>query len=236
MNNNELITNYFLNRLSPEEQDRFDYLLQNDEEFREQVAFETKLKKSIYQSEHESLKEELKKIEQGVSNKTNTTKWYLAAASVVVLIAVGFFWNKNDNSPEKLFAAYYQTASNTSHPIVRDNGTQNATTKAFVAYEMGLYQEALGLLESAYASSNNPELLFYKAICYLQNNEPAMAVETFQKHLKFGDRLKEKSKWYLALAYLKVGDKRQAKNVLDQIVIEPNSYNSAKAKELLARL
>lgn len=236
MNDNELIKNYFLNRLSPEEQDRFDYLLQSDEEFREQVAFETKLKKSIYQSEHESLKEELKKIEQGVSNKTNTSKWYLVAASVVVLIAVGFFWNKNDNSSEKLFDAYYLTASNTSHPIVRDNGTQNSTTKAFVAYEMGQYKEALGLLENAYASSNNSELLFYKGICYLQNDEPAMAVETFQRHLKFGDRLREKSQWYLALAYLKADDKQQAKNVLGKIVTEPNNYNSAKAKELLARL
>lgn len=236
MESERLIAKYFQGQLTAEEKIQFDELMNSNPEFREQVIFEQKLKKSLFQQEHSNLKNQLKSIENTLAPKKNKTKWYLIAASIVVFISFGLFWTFNSKSPEKLFDTYYTVASNTSHPIVRDNSVSDALTKAFMAYESEQYSEAQTLFSHLYNTSQNSELLFYEAICYLEMDKTQLAVETFLKHKAFNDRLASKSNWYLALTYLKMENVELARKTLEEIVSNNSNYRFKEAKELLSKL
>lgn len=237
MNAEKIISKYFMGQLSPEEQARFDVLLETDSEFREQFEFESKVRKSIFQNEHERKKSYLKSIEQNLSSRGKNMKWFMVAASIVVLVALSFLWRLSYNSPESLFNRYYEVASNTSHPILRSNDDNlEIATKAFIAYEGGDYSQAQKLFQKAYAFSNTSELLFYEAISQLENDQNQLAIKTFQRHLEFRDDLKDKTKWYLAMAYLKIDKKEPAKQLLKEIIANSENYNFDKANEVLSKL
>lgn len=236
MDTERLIAKYFLNQLTKEEKIQFDSLMQSDAAFKGQVEFESKVRKSVYQDEHSNLKQKLKDIEQNLEPKQNKTKWYLAAASVVILLCVGFLWNLSSSSSERLFENYYQTASNTIHPIVRDNNVKDQLTKAFIAYENKDYDIALVQFENLYNTSTQSELLFYQGICYLEMNKPNLAIESFLRHKNLNDDLSGKTNWYLALAYLKAEEKDKTKMFLEEIMKNKSNYNYEKAKSLLSEL
>ncbi|WP_223034173.1 tetratricopeptide repeat protein [Hanstruepera marina] len=235
MDKEELIAKYLRNELSKSEIIEFEKLLDSDHDFKEQFEFETQVKKAIFKQEHQKNKQFLVDVENEISHKSSNTKWYLVAASVVILISIGFLWNLNSSSPDKLFDSYYTVASNTSHPIVRSNTISDDQTSAFIAYESEAYEQAQILFDEAYKNSNNSELLFYEAICYLEIENTTKAIETFLKHQSLNDRLQEKSKWYLALAYLKNEEPVKAKNLLEKITKSPSNYNYIKAKDLLSK-
>ncbi len=236
MDSDRLIAKYFLNQLSAEEQKEFDTLMSSNPEFKEQVAFEAKVKKSIFQQEHANLKQELQTVESSLPVKQNKVKWYLIAASIILLVSIGFYWKQYSSSPETLFADYYTTASNTSHPITRTQNDTDELTKAFVAYESEAYNQAQKLFNNLYKTSNNSELLFYEGICYLEIEQTDNAIETFLKHQNFNDKLLGKSKWYLALAYLKNNNQIEVQNILEKITSSSSNYNFEKAKDLLSDL
>ncbi len=236
MESEVLITKYFLNQLSPEEQNRFDALMSTDPDFKEQVIFEQKLKKSIFQDEHTNLKKQLVEIESNLVPRKRKTNWYLMAASIIFLVSIGFYWNHYSSKPEVLYAEYYSVASNTSHPITRNQNNSDELTKAFVAYESEAYDQAQELFNKLFKRTNNSELLFYEGICYLEIGQTDAAIETFINHIDFNDKLLGKSKWYLALAYLKNNSKSEAHVILDEIISVSSNYNYEKAKQLRSDL
>lgn len=238
MDSDRLIAKYFLNQLSAEDQKEFDTLMSSNPEFKERVEFEAKVKKSIFQQEHANLKQQLQAVENSLPVKQNKAKWYLIAASILLLVSIGFYWKQYSSNPETLFADYYTTASNTSHPITR-NQNENDTdklTQAFVAYESEAYDQALKLFNNLYKTSSNSELLFYEGICYLEIGQTDNAIETFLKHQNFNDKLLGKSRWYLALAYLKNNNKIETQDILEKITSSSSNYNFEKAKDLLSDL
>ncbi|WP_191860797.1 tetratricopeptide repeat protein [Hanstruepera ponticola] len=236
MNKEELIAKYIRNELSESEIKEIEELLDSDTHFKEQFEFETQIQKAIYRREHNKNKQFLKDIESKVSSKNSKTNWFLIAASIILLASLGFYWKQYTTSPERLFSNYYSKASNTSHPITRNQNDTDELTKAFIAYEREVYDQAQKLFNNLYKTSNNSELLFYEGICYLEIGQIDNAIKTFLKHQKFKDKLLGKSKWYLALAYLKNNNQIEAQNILEKITSSSSNYNFEKAKELLSDL
>lgn len=236
MDKEQLIAKYIQNKLSEAEVAEVERLLDSDSEFREQLEFELQVKKAFYKREHNEKKEFLKSIESNVATKDTEFKWYLVAASIVIMIMAGVYWNGQTKNPQKLFDSYYTVASNTSHPIVRDNSGSNEITKAFIAYEREDYKLAQKLFADVYKNANNSELLFYQGICYLETGKTNKAIEVLLKHVAFNDKLKNKGTWYLALAFLKSNEKDKAKVFLKQITESSTNYNYSKAKDLLSKL
>ncbi|TYA55686.1 tetratricopeptide repeat protein [Formosa maritima] len=236
MNKEELIAKYIRNELSESEIKEIEELLDSDTHFKEQFEFETQIQKAIYRREHDKNKQFLKNIESKVSSKNSKANWFLIAASIILLASLGFYWKQYTTSPERLFSNYYSKASNTSHPIVRHNSDTDKLTKAFIAYESEAYNKAQSLFAEVYKLLNNSELLFYEAICYMEMDETQLAIETFNKHQTFQDKLAGKSQWYLSLAYLKSNKKNKAENLLKEISSSTSNYNYDKAKDLLSKL
>ena len=100
--------------------------------------------------------------------------------------------------------------------MVRKNRIKK--TKAFIAYETGDYELAVSLFSDLYEKDKQPYYLFYKANALLKLEKAKEAIPLLKEHLKTKDTLNEKSTWYLALAYLKIEDKENARTLLQQLV------------------
>ena len=102
MDKDILLNNYFEGNLSEEEKQQFNELLSNDSEFKAEFEFQKKAKIAVALSERKKMKNQLKEIENSRKQKSNNKTWLSIAASIVVILSLGFifFWNssaKNDN-------------------------------------------------------------------------------------------------------------------------------------------
>ncbi len=82
----------------------------------------------------------------------------------------------------------------------------------------------------------NLEKNFYQGLVYLELWQFQSAIESFTKILlKKDNKYSSEAHWYLALCYLKRGQKRKAKDYFEEI-IKAQRYKKEEAKEILKRL
>ncbi len=238
MENNYLIEKYIQNCLSSQEELEFNTLLKTDANFKKEVGFHTNLKKVVKHEDATNFRNFIVGLEDRTKNTTSKKsflKWF-AAASIVVLFGLSYLLIPKQNvSTNALFASYFEPYRNVIAPIVRGENQQDDKTLAFIAYEKGEYQTAIVLFSKLYASTKEPYYLFYKANALLKLERAKEAIPLLLHHLKTKDTLTEKTNWYLALAYLKIKEKKKAKDLLKR-VITTNSYHNKEAKELLKKM
>lgn len=234
MNKDKLIEKHIQNKLSPLEQAEFDALLLNDNAFKKEVDFHINLKKVTQHEDDTAFRALLAGFEAKKPQKRRrlNIKW-LAAASIVLLLGLTYFFNTNNNaSPNELFNNYFEPYKNVIAPIERGTTEQNEKTMAFMAYEKGNYNEAVNLFTNLYTSTKEPYYLFYKANALLKLNKAEEALPLLKEHLKTKDTLTDKTPWYMAMAYLKLEDKANAKKLLQHVITE-EKFNNKEAKKLL---
>lgn len=237
MKREELIQAFVEKKLGKEEKAEFDRLFETDPEFREEVAFHNDLKTAFSTMERERLKTKLQQFESELkAPKQKTYAVWLAAACILVIVGVGLmtFFNKN-TAPSQLYADYFEPYENVVAPITR--GKTNETTKkyTFVAYEKKEFEKATKGFRTLFENTGESYYLLYQANALMANNQIKEAVPLLEKHLAFKDKFADKSRWYLALAYLKTKEVKKAEKLLRKIV-EENAYKTKEAKEILAQL
>ncbi|MFC4721379.1 tol-pal system YbgF family protein [Geojedonia litorea] len=236
MDKDELIANYFLGNLTPDEEQKFEYLMQTDTDFKKDVEFQSQVKDAIFRHERHNLKQRLQDVEKDLIPKnTNKIKW-LVAAAILISLSVGYYIFDSSYTYTELYAIYFEPAPNIVHPIVRDGIEDNDETKAFVAYQKQDYKLAAQLFDKVFQDTKTSEILFYEAISLMEINNIDQAIEKFEIHKKYNDLLSNKTHWYMALAYIKQNNIEKAKDVLNLIINNQESYNYKKAKELLRKL
>ena len=239
--NEILIEKYFSKRLSETELLDFEKKYETDQDFKDEVDF---LKDIQYISEIEddahfksrltAYESESPKTEQSVSPKWLKPLVAVAAMALIAL-SVTFFLKKNLNT-EKLFSNHFEPSKNVSAPIVRSEDDDNLINNAFIAYSEMDYKQAAPLFEQGFKSTNNSELLFYEGNALLALDQTNEAVLTFGKHLTFSDALKNRSHWYLALAYIKLKRLDKAKQELKTFINSGETFKQKEAKSLLKKL
>ncbi|XLS29148.1 tetratricopeptide repeat protein [Flavobacteriaceae bacterium M23B6Z8] len=234
MDKDLLIQKYLKRKLTEVEQANFDQLLESDPEFKKEVAFledfhkvaeaegENNLRKllSDFEAEHQPYK------------KTSRTLWYVAASVIALLGMAYFFTIMQPTTSENLFADNFKPYKNVVHPVVRGAQVLDQKTKAFSTYDSRNYEEAALRFEALYNQTGTPYYLFYQANALLANNQVEEAIPLLEKHLETKDALKDKTPWYLAMAYLKLQDNENAKRFLT-MVVKKQAYKKEQAKELL---
>ncbi|WP_394748087.1 tetratricopeptide repeat protein [Spongiimicrobium salis] len=231
-----LIDKYLTRTLNAEEQVQFDALFANDPSFQEEVRFLENVKK-VAETEDDILAKamvaDFEAEHQPKSKRISLRKWWVAA-SLILLAGITYFFMMPPETidTQELFVESFEPYRNVVHPIVRGSTQQDEKTKAFQYYEMGEYKNALVLFEKLYQQDKEPYYLFYKANALLQLDRAKEAITLLNAHLKTKDTLREKSNWYLAMAYLKLDDHEKAKKMLQKVIAE-NRYNVKKAKKLL---
>lgn len=239
-----LIEKFLENQLSDKEKVLFDRWMAEDSSFKKEVSFQQNLKKAIQSKNQDDFKILIGKIENEIDskevkkNRKFPTKW-LVAASFLFLFALSFLLqNKYHYDPEVLFNQNFQPYRNVIFPInrgIENNPQQDKKLIAFRAYENGNYQKAVTYFSELYENTHEPYYLFYKANALLKLNKPKEAIPLLKEHLQTNDTLKNKSNWYLALAYIKSKDTQDAKEQLRKIIAS-KSYNYQKAKKLLKKI
>ncbi len=247
MKNLELIDKYFSNSLNPKEQLLFNDLLQSDKDFKKEFIFQKDLKKIISIQQQKDLKSTLQQFEENVQKKSTVLfipKKWLVAASLALLIGLGFWFVKNHYfiSSEQLFSQHFEPYRNIVRPIERGENENSLEFKAFVAYEGGNYYKSINLFNSV-DNSEDTYILFYKAMSYLEVNKTSEAINILlpiatSKNYKESDlNFDELANWYLGLAYLKMNENNKAISQFSLIVNHPtNTFKKEEATKILNAL
>lgn len=237
MNKEDLLNGYFENSLSNEEMQIFEELLKNDVEFKSEFELRKDLKSALQQNKRKELKEKLRQHEAQKSNERNLVfNWRYVAAAVLVLGFGTYFLVNDFQNTEDLYSAYYETYPNTVSPIVRaDPAEDSLETKAFQAYENKNTDEAIDLFSDIYKLNQSEYAVFYQAMSILESGKNTEEAIRILQNTEWSDEYKDKSLWYLALAYLKQDNKPKAKLVLEKLKNESN-YRNQQVSELLGKL
>lgn len=180
----------------------------------------------------EELKKEAGKIILPATGKNSPIWYYAVAASILVLIVSVFALLPSKNS---LFNTYYTPFP--ENPITRsETGSMGDYELAMQQYSIGNYKQALATFLLINNNENQDEIALYIGNCYLSMGQPKMAIGYLQVAVNSSNKaIVVQSKWYLALAYIDVGSKPQAKEQLTVIATGESPYKG-KAEILLQKL
>lgn len=241
MGNEKLIENYFANSLSSEELLKFNELYKKDKVFKENIDFLKNLKLITKKEESENFRTQLKSFEKEASSKevNKPKKWFkplpVIAAMLIITLSISYLLNTSVNETE-LFNDYFEPSKNVSLPIVRSENIEDIQNNAMIAYIENNYEKANLLFEDAYSNNRNSELLFYQGNALLASGKIEEAIQKFKTHLKTTDTLTQRSHWYLALAYLKNKDLKQARQQLEFLLNSGEIFKEEEASSLLKKL
>lgn len=241
MNDETLIEKYLDNTLSLEERDLLRSRLQSDPEFASQFELEKDLKAVLVDKGKEELKQQLETMkgqkENVASSKSNLgfLKYAVAACIIIgaTLLAVNMLTPSLTNN--QLFAENFEPYRNIIAPVERGETPQDLLGKSFAAYERQSYEEAQQSFKDLYEATGDRYLLFYRANALLALGRDVEAIEVFKSHQETPDNFLGKSKWYLALSYLKADDTPSAIVLLKEIKTM-RTFNYDKAINILEEL
>ena len=234
MKNEELIALYFDGKLNANQKPLFDKLMSTDAEFRAQVEFEKQTKTAIISIKKDDLKRKLQQLE-APKKRFNYYTIVIAASLIIALGIFSLLQPTETVSNEQLFAEYFQPYANVIAPASRGDEHTNTKTEAFAYYDAHNYKVASEKFHTLFNTTNTSYYLFYEAICELQLGNTQMAINLFEQHKGFEDKLATHRNWYLALAYLKIDNVKDAK-VLLQTITAKKSYKHKAAEDILKKI
>lgn len=174
---------------------------------------------------------DIEKKPEGASIFMMYWKPMAAAASVALLVSVYLIFNQ-PAKPEELYAQYFQVYPNVFEPTVRGNETADKRRDAFGAYDRGDYKTAVILFDELLKEKEEPGILILVGNANLMLGNIEQAQTNFLTLIKDFDDLDGQAKWYLGLSYLKQGNEKKARLILQELG-DPEFTYSKKAKELL---
>lgn len=179
---------------------------------------------------------------KGEVKKGRTVQLVRIALSVAALflgaILIHGIWQ--NSQMEKLYAGNFEVYENDLTGTGTFRGTTNQTgldtliNLALIEYERKNFVEAEKQFSHILTlDTKNYVLRFYLGVCQLANHKTSEAIATFEKLYQQPKEFAyyEETRWYLALANLKIHKKSAAKNYLKEL-IQLEGFYYDKAKEL----
>ncbi|MFT5892333.1 MAG: tetratricopeptide (TPR) repeat protein [Dokdonia sp.] len=220
MDKDTLIHNYLHQTLTDQERVELEKLLENDPEFK--AAFE--LEKDLH-AENQDLEQEQE------TSFPFFLKYAIAACVIIGLSVYGSKYFINTTNTDDLFSKNFEVYHNIVQPIERGAGLDTPEEEVFFKYETKDYEAAIEEFQAEFSKTEKPYYLFYTANAYLALGDIKQAISLLEKHQKFKDDFYEKSRWYLALAYIK--DKNKKNIPLLEEISASQGYHHKEAKALL---
>jgi len=240
MNKTDYIIKYFEGTLSEVELKAFNTLLENDPDFKKEVAFEQEVQDTLVLNDREKVKKEMQDWDTPKSKphirKNNFAPWKIAA-SLILLIGISwllFFYTQSTSTAE-LYASNFEPYRNVVQPIVRGEDKEDIQSKAFKAYESKDYKNAIVFFDQILQEDPSTTISFYKANTLLQLNKTSEAITLLETTVKSADTFQDRALWYLALAYLKEDNVDASKKTLKQLIAQ-SKFKSKEATALIKQL
>lgn len=213
----ELIEAYQQNRLTDAQRRKVEQGLAEDTSFRKAVEEE----KALWDALGPSRLNSFRAVVQEVITERRAGRppilfrryWPAVAAGMVVLL-VGLWWlfRPGKSIEEELFITYFEAPAVLG--ISRDDSSApESGGLAFLEWEIdslyqkGNYRQALAKLESLPAPIGSSDYYYRKGLLLLLTRQPGYALEALQS-VQSGYPYEKP--WYIALAYLRLGDRRRA--------------------------
>ncbi|NOU18571.1 MAG: hypothetical protein HOO91_13530 [Bacteroidales bacterium] len=169
---------------------------------------------------------------------SNRSKYWFAAASILVMlivgITIGYNMQSSDPLEDRLYAEYYAPLSQQDFYLFNNNALGVAKQK----YMEGDYNNAILLLKDLPSYINiEAERNLFIGFTLMETGDFKLATGYLEEVLASRKQLEytPKVRWYLGLCYLKIGDRNKAIDTFRSIV-ERNDYNYKKAKQILKEL
>lgn len=242
----ELTDRYLSGEMKDEERLSFEKMMEEDVALKKEVELHREINRAVMAVDAESFRDELKSVRNSMKRNRRSLpkalypfvnhKW-LAAASVALLLGLFvllFLHTKRNYSNGQLYAMYFEPYR--SGTLERSaTASDSLFSVAMYYYNKHNYEKSIAMLKEYSANNNNenPAVMLYLGISYLETGKADSAEEMFDKILKSDNSLfKEQAGWYLSLTYLKQNKKKKAAELLKNLV-EEKSWFSPKAQELL---
>jgi len=210
-----LIERYFDNLLSPEEMTRVEQLRKTDLNFQEEFELFEKAHQAIKFSTIIDLKAEIKGIHQGMNDsskeaKTINLRWIAVAASILIIVSVGLYAQQFSN--QNLYSEAYTPVSDY---ITNMDGDLSEMEKAMKFLDQKQFDSASYLFNNIYATTGEQSALFYAGHSHFQAGRIEKAIESWNK---VSNNYQAETQWYVALAYLKLGNTENSLKTLTAII------------------
>lgn len=236
----ELIERYLNDELSAEERKQTEQRMSADPEFKRSLEVFREYR-HMYSDDSQSFRALLKEVDQEyqASRKPGKNYWLIAASvSILVLIAAAYFLFLDPaTQPEDLYAQNFSLPAD--NLTVRGDESQQLLNQAMALYNDQQFEQALQGFEAWQAQhADSIPVIFYSAISHMALGEMQPAIDKLQMIVleRTADAsYSSASRWYLALAYLRDGDKKKAEALLNDLAGGSSSYAS-KAQNLLGQL
>ncbi|WP_124980249.1 hypothetical protein [Nonlabens xiamenensis] len=241
MEKDELIQKLILGTAKDEEQAEAERLLKTDADFRRDWDEAKEVHAALIKNKSAELKEMFQDLENKTQSSSDQTPgdkvrwlWPLMAASAAAVLFLVFFDLGSSN--QELYDAYYEPYRNVVTSIERgDNLKDDLVSRAFYNYELKKYDLAYEQLGELYSKDSQGIYLFYQANSALGNEDLENAIKLYKEHQQLQDDFYARSRWYLALSYLKNGQVEMSRHLLKEIVSSA-SYNYKNAAILLKEI
>ena len=244
----EFIDRYLDNDMSGPELNWFKKELDSNPELQAELNLQKDINEALSQGDILDLREKLNAIHEMVDpepeskriKRTLTENWAgIAAASAVILVAIGFLLSISINpaqTAEELFDQHYE-------PYIVPTNYRSATDinnvfhMALVEYGNQDYEKALLLFEKVLIKDESRmDVTLLTGISNLEIENFQSANNSFKKVINHNDNLFiEQAEWYLALCYLKTGEQEKAHIQFGKIITD-NSLYKEEAEDILKKL
>ncbi len=184
-------------------------------------------------------KKQLEVISQHAKPKRVTIKYSVRiAAALLLLITAGAVIRILVSEPDyqqivdKELSQPYSIST-----VVRSDGEEYSKEKAFQLYARGEFAKASAYFElAAVDEKENASIVFYHALSQLYGEHYEAAITLLKADIIGSSRYAQQAEWFQALALLKSGNKREAKEILTTINKNSQHYKLSEAQQLLNAL
>ena len=250
----EIIENYLENRLPPSDRSEMEKRLLKDTAFASLLnktegtlkairtsaeASTMSLLNGIYDSEKKggfSFEIDSSNRESGKIIKLKSRRWLAIAASISLLIFASIWVIQSNGNNADYFAQYYETPS---FDLQRGGDAAATYTQAATLYNAQNYGAALSSLRQLESSTqNNTDVRILMGICMLETGQTNEALLLFSELIAGAEQL-DQVLWLKAMTALKIDDKEQASQSLQQLLesnIRVTNKRKEQAQELLEKL
>ena len=222
----QLIEHHLAGILS-EDEDRLFSEKMKDPDFEKNVVLIKELVKGIEIDATERLKASLQEEEIAIqknkkgrlSRKVLLMRVILSTAAIVGFLLIAVWWF---SLPSNIYAEHFEPHKNVLVPIKLDATTKLKKEEVFRQYDNNAFEAALEGFDELLALGDNADYLFYKANTLLSLGRIDEAIIILQELLKGQEtQFMEESKWYLALAYIKLENYDSARPLLEALNSNP---------------
>lgn len=254
----EIIEAYLTDELSAADRASFENDLRADIELREEVdrqrdirlglramGIERALERARNQYKATALAPETIADKQTVIRPLVNWRYWSAAASVVVILGIGYY-TYQQSTDRQADMAYAETFTpDPTDQLTKDfpSGAVAPETRtqfldALTNYKAGKYDNVIEQLRTLPADKQTIHYKnYFLGLSYLANKQPSEAIPLLSKaRATPSEKLRQKAEWFLALAYVKNGQTKKALPMLKQISTDKAHPFQSLAQRVLQKI